>query len=388
MQKTDKKPKSEEKQEKAPPSSLDVLGSILTETKEEHFNNVVAQNQVISTGSLILDSLVRIRTGSMVRLCGSGSELGKSSEAAVLAANFMSTVEKSKTIWIKAESRLSPEFQTRTGLKFVTKPEDWVDGTVFVWSVNIFEVIAGSLEKMLKTMHDLGEKLCVVWDSLDGTILRGDAEKDVWGTKGDSAEVMVAGVPKLTKLLFRRLGLPVAHYDALMIITSQHSTAISISKYAKDVPRQVEASGGSNIAHQADYVFYYTPRYQGDYILEQPEAKPDPIKNKVLGVYATIEIKKSGTDVTGTKVKIPIKKGRVGCSIWSEKEACDLILSFQLVTVKASWLLFDAQIIEEAAKQGITLKEKIQGINQLYDYLESDKAILNFFLAKIKAAIS
>ncbi len=375
-----------EKQEEGP-SSNDVFASILTETKDEHFNNVVAENRVISTGSLILDSLVKIRSGSMIRLCGAGAEIGKSSESLVLARNYMDIMPRSKTIYIKAEARLSPELQARSGHTFVTNPADWQYGTVFVWSVNIFEVIASSLEKMLKTMKEANEHLCIIWDSLDMTVLRDDLAKDVWGA-GSGTATKVAGLALLTKLLFRRLSLPISHYDAMLIMISQHSTAIKIDPYAKSEPRQAEASGGSNIAHQADYVFYYTPRYNGDYILEKPDEKPDPIKNKALGVYATIEIKKSGTDITGTKVKIPIKKGRIGNSIWTEKELIDMILSFQLANRKGAWISFDEGIIESAKDKGIELKAQIQGMNALYEYLEQDKAVFDFFLSRIKSAIS
>ncbi len=367
------------------PGSSDVLAGMMKETKGRHFNDIIPENILIPTGSLTLDALVKIRTGSIIRLAALCAESGKTSEGLLLIKNFFEECPKGKALYVKAEGRLGQEIRERSGLIFVNTPEEWVYGTVFVFSINIFEDVAETITQLSKTMHAKGEKFCFMIDSLDGLMLRADSEKSLWTNKEGQK---IAGVPLLMKLFFKTMSLPIAHYDVLGIITSQYTANIQIDPYTQSVRRQVSGSGGSSVGHQADYVFEYLARNQSDYILEDQKAKPDPIKNKVLGVYVTIDIKKSGTDVTGTKVKVPIKKGRVGNCVWVEKELADLILSFQLVTVKGSWLRFDTQIIEEAAKQGIVLKEQIQGINQLYDYLESDKAILNFFLAKIKAAIS
>ncbi len=359
--------------------SKDLLNSILKATKEDHYAYVESKNKVISTGSLILDGLVKVRTGSVVRLVGKGAELGKTSESFVLAANFMEAMPKSKTIYVKAESRLSEEMKIRSGIKFVTEAENWEYGTVFIYPCNTFEIVADLLESMLKQMHELGEYLCIIIDSLDGMILKNDLT-----TKGISGNTKVAGVPLLTKLMFRRLALPINHYDALLLITGQYSAEIKLDPYSKEPPRQAESSGGSAIGHQSDYVFSYGVRYGGDYILEKPDEKPDFQKNKTLGVYATIEIKKSSTDVTGTKVKIPIKKGRIGCAIWIEKEVVDIIVGFQLINKKGSWLSFHESIIKEAKDANVILKEQIQGINQLYDYMEENKDVFHFFLNKIK----
>ena len=364
-------------------SSKDALGSLLKLSKGDHYNDVVAKNLPISTGSLLLDSQIKIRSGSVIRLCGAGAELGKTSEAFVLAQNFMNVMPKSKTIYIKAESRLSPEMQKRSGHKFVSNSEDWEYGTVFVWSVNFFETIASTLESLLKTMHEGGEYLCIIWDSLDGTILKSDSQKDVWGNES----VKVAGVPLLTKLLFKRFALPLSHYDALMIITSQYSAAIKIDPYSKDVPRQIEGSGGSSIGHQSDYVLYYHPRYNGDFILEKPDEKPDLVKNKVLGVFSTVEIRKSATDVTGTKLKIPILKGRIGCAIWVEKEVVDMAVQYGQLTRKGAWFSFAQSLIDEAKIDGVEIKEQHQGINGVFDYIDSNRNIFDWLYTKFKKMI-
>lgn len=363
--------------------SKSILGGILDDTKGDHFNDTESKSVRISMGSLNLDSHVKIRSGQIIRFCGSGAELGKTSQAFVVADNYMKALPKSKTIYIKAEARLSPEIQERCGLKFVTKAAEWEYGTVFIWATNIFENIASGLETLIKEMHEAGEHLCFIFDSLDGAILKADSKKDLWGE--DS--VKVAGVPLLMKLLFRRIALPVAHYDVLGIITTQYSAAIKLDPYSKDVPRQVEGSGGSSIGHQSDYVFYFHPRYNGDQILEKPDEKPDVNKNKIIGVYATIEVRKSSSDVTGVKIKYPIAKGRVGSAIWAEKEIIDMLLSFSMVSRKGAWFTIEKSLLEEASKDSIEIKEQHQGINNLYAYIEVNKDVFNWLYKKIKSLI-
>jgi hypothetical protein len=311
---------------------------------------------------------------------GKGAELGKTSECLVLATNYMKVMEKSKTIFIKAEGRLSEEMQKRSGHKFVFKSEDWNYSTTYVFSCNVFETVAQIIESLLKTMHEQKEHLCIILDSLDGLTLKSDLTKNVFA--GDN--VKVAGVPLMTKLLFRRLALKVSHYDALFLITGQYSAEIKLDPYAPNIPRQVESSGGSSVAHQSDYVFQYLPRYQGDMILEKPDEKPDLNKNKILGIYATVEIKKSGTDVTGTKIKIPIKKGVVGCQIWKSKEVGDSILQWSLANRAGAWITFGESIKSEAKEAGIELVEKVQGLNAFYDYLEKNENVCDWFYEKFK----
>jgi hypothetical protein len=207
----------------------------------------------------------------------------------------------------------------------------------------------------------------------------------LWG--GDES-VKVAGVPLLTKILFKRLALQVVHYDVLFIITSQYTSEIKLDPYAKTPPRQTDGSGGFAINHQSDVTLSYQPRFPStDIILEKPNEKPDPIKNKKLGVYATVEVRKSPTDVTGHRVRIPIKSDRIGCAIWVEKELVDMIVAFGLVTKRGSWFQFSEEIIDLALKDGVNIKAQHQGMNALYKYVEDDVKAFEWLLQKIKDII-
>ncbi len=351
------------------------------EMKEDIYNDIIAENKLISTGSLLIDSIVKIRSGQVIRLVGKGAELGKTSEAFVIAENYMKTMEKSKTIFIKAEGRLSNEMRKRVGMTFVDKVEDWQYGTVFVLSCNIFETVAKTILNVIKAAYDNGEHIAFILDSLDGLILKADLEK------GFDGGPKVAGVPLLTKLLFRHLALPIAHYDALLMVTGQYAAEIKIDPYAPNVPRQASSSGGSSIGHQSDYVFEFQPRYGGDLILEDDEAKPDRIKNKILGLYCKVIFRKSASDISGESISYPIKKGVVGPAIWKEKEVVDVMLAYQLLIKKGSWFTFDKGAIQEALALNIVIPEQVQGMKKVYALLEGDKEVADFFYSKAKSII-
>lgn len=364
-------------------NSSDALRSIMNdkEMKGDIYNDIVAENKLISTGSLILDSVVKIRSGMVVRLVAKQAECGKTSASFVLAENYMKTMEKSKTLFIKAEGRLSNEMKKRVGLKFVDSPDEWDYGTVYVLSCNVFETVARAVLNIVKTAHECGEHICIILDSLDGLILKADLEK------GFEGNAKVAGVPLLTKLLFRHLALPIAHYDALLLVTGQYAAEIKLDPYAPNVPRQASSSGGSSIGHQSDYVLEFQPRYNGDLILENDKEKPDPIKNKILGINAKLIIRKSANDNTGIPVTYPVKKGVIGPANWIEKEVADLVVAFEMAQKSASWFTFSPDILEEAKQKEVEMPEKVQGMNGIYKLLEEPK-VYEFFAAKIKEMIS
>lgn len=365
------------------PSTNDYAESWFKENAKDLFNHIVPLNRFITSGSLTIDQYIKARSGGVLRLCAKTPELGKSSQGMLYLANYMAVMPKSKAVYFMAEGRLSPELRERTGLKFVWDPKDWDYGTVLVVATNVFELVADFIVKHSEIMFDAGEHLAIMLDSLDGLILKGDKE-----TKGIS-DGKVAGVPKLTKLLFRHIALPIAFYDIFLIITSQYTTDIKIDQYASSIPRLGEAGGGSSVPHQCDYILEYQPRYKSDYILEDPSAQPDPIKNKIVGLWVNIIIKKSATDSTGTKIAVPIKKGRVGSAIWVEKEVGDFLIAWECYKKNGSWLTLqsDNVVVKEAAAAGVQLKDKIQGLNSLYEYIETEKPVFEWLLAKFRAQL-
>lgn len=360
--------------------SKNLLGSLLNGYKDSHYNFIEPKRRRIPSGSLLLDSYISLKSGSTMRVGGSQAESGKSSQCLLFAKNYMSVMEKSKTFLVNSEARLSEELQSRSGLKFVNTAEEWDYGTVFVLHSNYMETACQMLETMLKSMYEQGEYLCIIIDSIDMLTLTTNLVDKKFGEN-----TKLAGVQFLTKELFRRIGHAINRYDALLLVTSQYSSSISADPYGpKEPPKLMQGTSANGLNHMSDYAIYYRPRYQGDFILQDENQKPDPIKNKILGVFATVEIKKSATDVTGTVIKIPIKKSKTGGGIWRSKEVGDMILSWSLATKSGAWISFSDSIKQQAKEEKIELREKIQGLTSLYDYLEQDEKICDWFYEKFK----
>lgn len=373
-----KQTKLKEEQES---TSSNLLNSLLKGYSDTHFNFIDTKPVRISSGSLLLDSQVAVKTGTIVRLGGS-AEVGKTSQALLFAQNYMDTMPKSKTVYVNAESKFSEEMKIRSGMKFTEDPNTWDFGSVFVLKSNVFDTICDTLYGLYKNMYEAGEHLCFVLDSVDMLVLKSSLDKGM--TEGKKP----AGINYLTKELFRRICPLIENYQGLGLIITQYSATFQLDPYSKTPPQMMEGNQTNALNHQASYAFYYRQRFAGDYILEKEKEKPDPEKNKILGVYAKVDIRKSATDNTGFTIAVPIKKGKVGNCVWREKECVDLMLTFGLVEKSGAWLSFHQSIIEEAQKQGVELKEKIQGLDNLYDYLEINKPIFEFFFNKVKQAIT
>ena len=354
-----------------------LLGSLLKGYSEDHFNFIQNERIPISTGSLLLDSYINLKSGSVARFVGP-LESGKSSQCLLIMANYLKTIQKSRALYIKSEGRLSEELQQRSGLKFVFSEEEWDFGTIFVLESNIFEAVCDIVQSLLKNMYEKGEKLVFTIDSLDAMILKRDYEKKA------EENVMPAGVPKMTKMFFRKLALPINKYDSLALLTSQYSETFKIDMYAKDKPQPVQGVGGSSVSHQPDWIFEYGIRYNSHYILENEDEKFDSIKNKYLGHVVTLIVRKSPNEKTGTVVKIPIKYGKVGNSIWTSMEVGDMILAWSLVKKNKNTFEFDDSIIKEAQENSIEIKKEVVGKNNFYNYIEENPQVCDWFYNKFK----
>src|SRR4051812_37234582 len=130
--------KTEEGPTGNPEVSKNILGSLLNGYKETHYNFNKVSPVRIPSGSLIIDSIINVKTGTTLRM-GGPAEVGKTSQSLLFADNFMKVMPKAKTVYVNAEAKFSEELQGRTGMKFVFDSEQWDYGTVFVLETNIFD---------------------------------------------------------------------------------------------------------------------------------------------------------------------------------------------------------------------------------------------------------
>lgn len=363
-------------------ASKNVLNSLMQGYKDDHYNHINEPKEKISTGSIILDSVLGggVETGTSFRALGPYSS-GKTSQCMLLMYNYLQTIPNSKGLFFKAE-RLTSDLAKRSGLKFVNKADDWDIGTVMLIDTNVFEVVAGIMEGLLKSTYSCNQKLFILVDSLDNLILKNDlTSKDIsGGTK-------VAGIPLMSKLLYRRVGILIEKYNAILAWTSQQSAYINLNPYDKN-ERPANASGGASIAHMVSYAFEYTTRYNKDLILEKPDEKPDALKNKIIGVYCPIIIRKATNETENAVCRIPIRKGRSINSVWIEKEIVDYCLGWELIRKAGAWFSFDESLVKEAKDNGVELQEKIQGLDGVYSYFETNKNVFDWFYKKIKGVLS
>lgn len=377
-------------------SASNQLARYLNANKTEHFNYVEDVDYAVSSGSLNLDTELGLFHPSMVRLVGPSSA-GKTSFAFNVAKEFLSTVPNSRVLYVKAEAKLSTEIQERSGLIFTKDPETWENGTVFVFESNIYEVVIGLIRDLISN-NPSKQVYMFILDSMDGLNLREDSVKAI-----DQA-VRVAGQPKITKEFLQKVSVAMTKYGHLCFFLSQVSAEIKLDPYAKGVPRQVSGAGGSAVQHFSSHVLEFQNWYEGDLILEKPEERLNRLTNRALGHMCKIKIIKTDREKRYVIVEVPIKHSQTGGgSIWREREIGDALLTWQLISkvnpnaekkegVEAkkggSWLYFAPMLMAELVEKGIPpLPEKVQGLNQLYDLLETRKDISDYLFAKFRAMV-
>jgi RecA/RadA recombinase len=369
--------KNKDKKEEEIITSEKIAGAFFEANSADHLGNVeTAEEYKVSMGSNILDrEMDGGLSAGLHRFIGI-NEGGKTSQALLVMKNFLAPVKDRRGILIKAEGRLSKQMVARSGITFVTDPKDWKDGTCLVFECNVFETVNDFMRTMV-TNNPQRKKYCILLDSVDGLIPKGDLIKN----EGDATKV--AGGALLTSTLLKRINKRMTKEGHLAIFISQVRSEVVIEQKGKREIRQGSASGGNALKHYADWVIEFEPRFGGDLIMPDPEAKPDPIKNPIWGHWAKIKILKSPNEKTGLTFRYPIKYGRVGGnSIWVEYEVGSILISHEYYTRKGGWYSIDPDFADELTKAGLTFKEKIQGELNVYNHLEENQALTKYLKDK------
>ena len=359
------------------PSSKSLLSSFLKDNKDEHYNFEEEVTYKVSTGSLNLDIATSGGLSPGLHRFIGMNEGGKTSEALEVMKNFLKTVPKSRGVLIKAEGRLSKEIKDRSGIQFVSSPDDWNDGNCFVFESNIFETVSELIKELIQNNPEENRYMFIL-DSVDGLITRGDSEKSL------SEATKVAGGAVISSTLMKKISLALGKRGHMAIFISQVRSEIKLDPYAanKDI-RQTTATGGNALLHFANWILEFEPRFNKDLILEKPNERYDSVKNKIIGHNVKIVVKKSTNESTNSKIQYPIKYGRKdGSSVWREYEVIDQIVAWEFATAKGAWVTFSDEIIEELKKVNLELKKQHQGIDNLRAYLEENKPIVDYFYNK------
>lgn len=343
----------------------------------------------VSTGVLSLDLI--LGGGVMPGLCRllGPSMGGKSSEGLLIIKNFFEIRPKSRALIIPTEARLTEKLKGRSGVKFVDKPEDWVNHTCLILPMNLYEKIANFIWTLVKTNEmrpkDEQENLAIMIDCMDYLSLERDLDKPL-GEAG-----VVAGSAYLTKKLWTRLALPFNAGGHLFIANSQQSAAPKIDMYARDPIRQGGSSGGNGIQYQATTVIEFAQRYEGDYILEDENAKYDEKKNPKIGHMVKGWVRKSDNEKYDIKFEYAVKYGRTGGnSVFVESELVNLLIAWELLKKESAQgsAIVNPDLLTEMRKIDAEFPDKFRSIGRAVEYLETKPEATKYLVDKFKKMLS
>lgn len=380
MSKTKQKDDSKPEKEIDGQDSKTQLGSFLESNKKDHYNFYPDIDYKISSGSLNIDLVIGGFSPGVHRLVGPASA-GKTSEALEIVRNFFETLPNSKAVYIKTEGRLSKDMQARSGLIFCKDAKEWNNHSVFIFECNVYETIIDLLRKLVGNNPENIRYVFII-DSADSVNLKNDLEKEI----GEG--IKVAGAPLLTKQFLQKLSLGMTKFGHLCFFLGQISADIQLNAYAPHNPRQVKGSGGNAVQHFSNEVLEYQTRWEGDCILEDPNARPDSFKNQIIGHICKIKISKSDKEKRFVVIEVPIKYGQTnGKSIWREREIVDQMRIWGLVEKSGSWYNISSNLREEIAQNGLSIPEKFQGLASIHAHLEGDEKLTKFLFEKFKKIV-
>ena len=350
------------------------LANFLKTNQSDHYNYEEEINYKISSGSLMVDFALSGGFGPGLHRFTGMNEGGKTSEALEVMKNFLKTVPNSRGFYIKAEGRLSPDMQKRSGVDFTTDPDKWENGNCFVFECNVYETVVQALRERVFDNEE-GIKYCFLLDSVDGLITKNDMEK----TFEESRKVAAGAV--LASDFMKRVSIALAKRGHMAIFISQVRADIQLDPYAKGTPRQTTATGGNALLHFANFILEFEPRFKGDMILEKPNEKYNADKNKYIGHYAKIIIKKSPNKKTNSIIKYPIIYGRTGGkSIWNELELLEMLYLWGYAEKKGAWISFSEDLRKELKENNLEIPETIQGEAKFNTFIESNEEVKDFLI--------
>jgi RecA/RadA recombinase len=351
-------------------SSKSLLNDFLKSNKDDHYNFEESVNYKVSTGSLNMDLHTGGGLGPGLHRFVGFTEGGKTSASLEVMRNFLNTIPNSKGFYIKAEGRLSPDMQKRSGVNFVFDPKDWDVGTCFVFESNIYETVSAAMHRLIIDNEEKNKYMFIV-DSIDGLIAKNDVNKTF------EESVKVAGGAVIAGNFMKKISIPLTKRGHMAIFISQVRSDIKLDPYTQAPIRQTSATGGNALLHFANFIFEFEARFEGDVILKDPSIKKaDIVKNPIIGHNCKICVKKSPNEISKNRVSYPIKYGRTnGRSIWLEKEIVDMLLTWELISRTGAWYKVSEDLSTMAKEIGVEMPEKFQGESAVFEFIENNEKL-------------
>jgi RecA/RadA recombinase len=364
-------------------TSNEILSSFLKGNSDDHYNFEETIDYKVSSGSLQLDLQLGGGFGPGLHRFVGINESGKSSQSLEVMKNFLLEVPNSKGFYIKAEGRLSPEIQARSGVKFVFSAEEWEVGTCFVFESNIYETVVDAMRQLV-VKNDEKIKFCFLLDSVDGLIAKNDLDKSF------EESSKVAGGAVIAATFMKKMSIALAKRGHMAVFISQVRADIKLDPYSKAPVRQTSATGGNALLHFANWILEFEPRFKSDLILKNSSDKTiDLQKNPIIGHWAKVTVKKSPNEKTNLTIPYPIRYGRTGGkSIWIEKEIVDLLLAWELVSKSGAWFAPSEDFLQLLSEKGLSFPEKIHGEAALFKVVEEDTELCKFLISYFRSLIA
>jgi len=364
------------------PDPNDILGNFLKSNKSDHYNFEEEFDYKVSSGSLQFDLCMNGGFGPGLHRFTGLTEGGKTSEALEVMNNFLTSMEKPRGLYIKAEGRLSKEVRERSGVKFVWSADEWVDGTCFVLETNIYETAMTCIKQLIDDEKNK-QKYCFILDSVDGLIAKNDA------SKGFDEFAKIAAGASIASTWCKQTSIALGKRGHMAIFISQVRSEMR-DQYSKEPPRQSVATGGYALQHYANTVIQFQPRYKSDLILQNPSIKTiDEKKNPIVGHFAKVLICKSPNEKSNISLTYPVRYNRSGGnSIWIEKEIVDLLYAWEFVEKKGAWIKPTEDFKELLKENKLEFPDQIQGDNNLFKVLDEDGKLCNFLSVYFKQQIT
>lgn len=368
------KPAEEKDEKEKGVTAQDILNKHLKANKGDHYNFEKSVNYKVPCSSLLCSAFMEGGIEPGAHRAMGVAESGKTSSLLDFLLHFLRQEPGRKGLYVKSEGRLSDSMIARSGVKFVYDVADWVDGTCYVLESNIYELVFDLLGDLIRN-NDSGTRYFVIIDSMDTLIKRADAEKSA------SESSQVAGGALLTSTFLKKTSLALSKRGHICWFISQYREAIQASAYAPSAPRQGNSSGGHAQEHAGNWVLeFLKPRAGGDGdVIRESDAK----EAKPIGHWCRAKVHKSPNEKTNQIIKYPIKYGRTnGNSVWVEYEIADLLIAWKYIEKKGAWFIFSDEIIAELKSVNIDVPESVQGMNNLYALLESNKELTKYLFNK------
>lgn len=366
-----KRPEKEESDEQAVTPEQQIA-SYLKANKADHYNYEEDNDYRVRSSSLALTAQMEGGVGPGAHRALGFTTGGKTSCTLDFMYHFLRRGQGYRGLYVKAEGRLPKELRERTGITFVTNPNEWVDGTCFVYESNVYESVFGLMGELIRN-NPLKNKYFIIIDSLDMMAKRDDLAKPL------EEAGQVAGGALLTSVFLKKTSAALAKRGHVCWFISQVRDAIKLNPYEKSTPRQGNASGGHAVEHAGDWVIEFMPRFNDDIIRSGSDRT-----GKIIGHYCKVKIIKSNNEKYGVEVRYPIKYGRKNAqSVWVERELVDMMIGWELLEKSGSWLKVSDDLRSEIkAATGTEIPEKVQGLDKAYELLEQQPVVTQFLFDK------